>query len=182
MLGDQNERAWVALSRYATNRDLMPHQQASCSNRWRLRFIVTIQSERLQHRLIIHSVQIRCLARFGSVLISLPRWDAESVAFLPPEYGALNSSLAVALVNVIHRGRSFADLGRGSAAVETLGCSSKSPADCESISTDGWRLEKMAGVTYSLFRPRSNNAPSSNCRRTSQAWPASAPMGTQSKT
>lgn len=81
----------------------------------------TIESQGGQHRLIMEPVQIHGFSGPCSVLILVPRGDAERVALFPVEALAVDLAVAATLDDVVDRRRGLADCRGGGATGDPFG-------------------------------------------------------------
>jgi hypothetical protein len=89
----QSERCNIA------NRDLVRHIRLNINP------INSVKPQRVEHRLVVESVQIDLAIAIGEMLIMVPRRDAKRITLLPSQSGAVNLGVAGPFNDVVN-GRS----------------------------------------------------------------------------
>ena len=56
--------------------------------------ILSVESQRAQHRLVVEPIQVQVLRVFRKVLVGLPRRNTKCVALLPIEFLAIDDRVA----------------------------------------------------------------------------------------
>ncbi len=81
-----------------------------------------VEAERVQHGLVVESVQIHGFGAFGRrVLVFVPRWHAERVALLPLKLFAGYLGVALARDDVVDGRGGLADGWACTASIQSLG-------------------------------------------------------------